>query len=152
MDLWLGIDSDNDGLPDEWEWNVVASDPTGMLQDISQVNPNDDLSGNGMTNLDKFLTGVYALELLDGLNFRIDSVTKSGATSIAKLHFQAITGRTYHISASDDLQTWTKPQPFSIVSDGTSPASYYLAPDVRVLNIFVDVTTNPKKFFKLYAE
>ena len=38
---------------------------------------------------------------------------------VAKLHFQAITGRTYHISTTSDMQNWTNPQPFSLKTDGT---------------------------------
>jgi hypothetical protein len=148
LDLTLGVDSNNDGLPDEWQWDVVNSDTTGRLTDFSQVDPNADFSGNGMTNMGKFLTGVYALEALDGLHFEIDSITNG----IAKLHFQAITGRTYHIVSSDDLKTWTNPQPFSVSSDGLNPKSYHLAASTEILNIYVPLVVSKKKFFNLYVE
>lgn len=145
LDLWLGVDSNNDGLPDEWQWDVVNSDNSGRLTDFTQVDPNADFSGNGMTNMDKFLTGVYALESLDGLHFKVDSVTNG----IAKLHFQAITGRTYHISSSSDLKAWTEPQPFSLASDGSNPVSYYLADQAKILNIYVPVGGSTQQYFNL---
>lgn len=147
LDLWLGVDSNNDGLPDEWQWDVVNAS-NGTLTDFTEVLPGADFSGNGMTNLDKFITGVYALEPQDGLNFHIDSVTNG----IAKLHFQAITGRTYHISSSADFQTWTKPQPFSFADDGSSPFPYHLADASAVRYIYVNVAATPLRFFKLHAE
>jgi hypothetical protein len=148
LDLWLGVDSNGDGLPDAWQWEVVNSDTTGKLTDFTQVDPHADLSGNGMSNMSKFLTGVYALELQDGLHFEVDSVTDG----IAKLRFQAITGRTYHISSSTDLQTWTKPQPFSLEIDGTNVQSYYLADSSKILNIYVPQGNSVQHFYQLYVE
>ena len=162
LDLWLGVDSNNDGLPDEWQQQVVNADTTGRLTDFSQVDPNADFSGNGMTNMDKFLTGVYALEPLDGLHFNLDAITDlSVPTSgnppvpvrVAKLHFQAITGRTYHISTTSDMQNWTNPQPFSLKTDGTEPATHYLADESKILNIYVPLPAGTaKQFFRLYAQ
>ncbi len=148
LDLWLGVDSNNDGLPDAWQWDVVNSDTTGKLTDFTHVDPNADFSGNGMSNLWKFLTGVYALETLDGLHFAVDSVTND----VAKLHFQAITGRTYHISCSSDLINWTKPQPFSIEEDGSNTQSYYLADSSKMVDIFVVQENSKQKYFRLHAE
>jgi len=148
LDLWLGVDANGDGLPDAWQWNVVNSDPTGRLSDFTEVLPGADLSGNGMTNMEKFLTGVYAMELRDGLHFEVDSITDG----IAKLHFQAIAGHTYHISTSLDLSNWDDPVSFSVNSDGSDPHPYYLADSSKVLNIYVPLVDEKQNFFKLYVE
>lgn len=147
LDLWLGLDSNNDGLPDDWQWDIVNSDSTGEYTDFTQIAPNA-LGRNGMTFLQNYMLGTYPLEALDGLNFTIDSVTNG----IAKLHFQAITGRTYHISSSSDMKTWTKPHPFSLSSDGSNPGSFHQADAAKIQNIYVPVTGASKRFFKLYVE
>jgi len=148
LDLWLGEDANGDGLPDAWQWNVVNSDPSGRLSDFTQVLPGDDLSGNGMTNMDKFIAGVYAMEVRDGLHFQVDSITDG----IAKLHFQAISGRTYHIASSSDLVTWQEVEPFSESDDAADLRTHYLAETSKVLNIYVPLTELKQKYFKLYVE
>ena len=148
LDLWLGVDSNNDGLPDKWQWDVVNSDNTGELTDFTQIDPNA-LGRNGLTYYQNYILGTYPLEPTDGLHFKIDSITNG----IAKLNFQAITGRTYHISSSADLKIWTKSQPFSLQSDGqTNPGSYYRAEAAERKNIYVPLSEAPMKFFNLYVE
>jgi hypothetical protein len=148
LDLTLGVDSNNDGLPDEWQWDVVNSDSTGSLTDFSQINPNG-MGRNGLTYYQNYILGTYPLEPSDGLHFKIDSITNG----IAKLHFQAIAGRTYHISSSADLKNWTRPVPFSFASDGqTNPGSYYRAEAAEMKYIYVPLGGAPEKFFNLYVE
>src|SRR6185369_12457623 len=43
--LILGVDSDNDGLPDDWEWMVIANSG-GEVSNLSQVGPGMDLDGD----------------------------------------------------------------------------------------------------------
>jgi hypothetical protein len=61
LDLFLGVDSDGDGLPDFWEQLLVDGDFTGNLLDITDVDPLGDLDNDGMTNLQEFMLGTYAL-------------------------------------------------------------------------------------------
>lgn len=147
LDLWLGVDSNNDGLPDAWQWDVVNSDNTGQLTDFTQIDPNA-LGRNGLTYYQNYLIGTYPLEPTDGLNFKIDSI-KNG---IAKFHFQAITGRTYHVSSSVDLVNWTKIEPFSLQSDASNTASYHRAAASKIQDIYILQDGASKKYFRLYAE
>jgi hypothetical protein len=148
LDLWLGVDANGDGLPDSWQWNVVNSDPSGQLTDYTQVLPDADFSGNGMTNMQKFIAGVYALEVRDGLHFQVDSITGG----IAKLHFQAIAGRTYHLESSSDLINWKKTEAFSLFSDGHELHEYYLSNISQVINVYVPLLGLQQKYFKLYVQ
>lgn len=147
LDLWLGEDINNDGLPDDWQWDVVNSDSTGQYTDFTQIAP-DAFGRNGMTFLQNYMLGTYPLEELEGLHFNIDSVTNG----VAKLHFQAISGRTYHISSSTDLKNWTPNYPFSLNTDGTNTGLFYQADDSKLQNIYVKDVIATKRFFKLYVE
>jgi hypothetical protein len=147
LDLWLGVDSNNDGLPDDWQWNVVNSDSTGELTDFTQIDPNG-MGRNGLTYYQNYILGTYPLEPSDGMNFEIDSITNG----IAKLHFQAITGRTYRISSSVDMEDWTPAEPFSLKTDASNPGTYHRAEAAKIQDIYVPMAEAPKKFFRLHVE
>lgn len=148
LDLWLGVDSNNDGLPDAWQWDIVNSDATGQLTDFTQIDP-DGIARNGLTYYQNYIFGTYPLEPTAGVHFNIDSITNG----IAKLHFQAVTGRTYHIASSNDLKTWTKPVPYSFETDGqTTPRTHFQAEAAEIRDIYVPLGEAPKKYFKLYVE
>ena len=144
IDLTLGVDSDNDGLPDQWEYDLIDSDLSGMLQSLADVNPNDDLDHDGLTNLQEYIAGTYALDNGDGLFLNILSVNNG----LARLRFLAIKGRTYHIRASTSLGTYVL-QPFSIVPSGQNPAPYYQPDDVRTVDAYVPTNGETKTFYKL---
>ena len=67
LDLTLGLDSDNDGLPDAWEQLLIDNDRSGRLRTLADVKPGDDVDGDGLTNYQEYLLGTYALDPLDGL-------------------------------------------------------------------------------------
>ena len=54
--LTLGTvtDTDGDGLADEWEQELIDADPNDALEILADVNPDDDLDGDGLTNLQEF--------------------------------------------------------------------------------------------------
>ena len=147
LDLTLGIDSDNDGLPDQWEYDLIDSDLTGRLQTLADVNPNDDLDGDGLTNLQEYIAGTYALDVTDGLFLHILSVDNG----LARLQFLAIKGRTYTISSSANLTTFL-PQTFSTAPTGANPAMSFLSDDVRTVDAYVPIDVAAQKFYKLKAQ
>ncbi len=55
-------DSDADGLTDGWEQWVIDSDPNDALAVLADVNPGDDLDGDGNSNLEEFEDGTYPLD------------------------------------------------------------------------------------------
>lgn len=114
LNLTLGEDANGDGLPDAWQRLVNA--------DLSQVKPDAD-AGNGLTYLETYLAGTYAVGPTNGFSLNIVGV-HDGAP---QLEFTAVTGRTYSVLGSSDLENW-KPLGFRLSTDGTNAvtrASYY---------------------------
>lgn len=144
IDLTLGVDSDNDGLPDQWELDLIDSDFSGQLHSLADVRPGDDLDGDGLTNLQEYIAGTYALDQTDGLFLKVLSVNNG----LARMQFLAINGRTYSIKSSIGLATFTQ-QAFSIVPTGANPALYYQSDDVRTVDAYVPVNGETKTFYKL---
>lgn len=147
LDLTLGVDSDNDGLPDAWEQALVDADRTGRLKSINDVRPGDDLSGNGLTNLEKFLAGVNALDQLDGV--KLEVVDVSGG--LVRLRFLGITGRTYTIRSSTDSKTWID-QAFSTNPTGVNPAKTYRPDTVQPVEVYVTWSSASHGYFQLFAQ
>jgi hypothetical protein len=146
LDLTLGADSDGDGLPDAWEQMLI--DVLGDGRTLADIKPDDDADGDGLSNLQEYLTGTYAFDSEDGL--RLDIVgTREGRPL---LDFMAIRGRTYTILSSTNMTTW-EPVNFRMADEnnGAAPMSRYSATDVRIVH--AEAITAPKvMFFKLKAQ
>jgi len=99
LNLTLGEDSDGDGLPDAWERALLAQG-----QGLGDINPNDDTDGDGMSNLNEYISGNYAFDKNDGL--RLDIVQKVQGGTV--LEFMGIQGRTYTVQGSPDLKEWNE--------------------------------------------
>ncbi len=147
LDLTLGVDSDGDGLPDDWENDVIDFDPDDDINGLGDVRPGDDIDGDGMTNLSEYIAGTYAFDRLDGLRLEIKEVTNGVAT----LEFVMITGRTYHITSSLDGAHW-ETTPFTLGGATAEPATHHLASSVTLVRARVAVGENPHTLFKLYVE
>jgi hypothetical protein len=142
LDLTLGIDSDGDGLPDAWEYALIAA--LGGNLTLADIRPEDDLDGDGLTNMQEYLAGTYAFDPEDG--FRLDLIDVENDRPL--LEFLAIRGRSYTIEASPDLQNWT-PVEFRILAHGPGAPqlrSYY-ASEVRVLRVEAVPPDGPGPFF-----
>jgi len=125
MDLTLGVDRDGDGIPDAWEEALLAAlNGDGQVQDID---PNGDLDGDGLSNLDEYYTGNYAFDKNDGLVLSIAG-SSNGRPLVEWL---AIRGRSYSLSASIDMETWV-PVDFWIEGESESvPLSQFHSDDVQ---------------------
>lgn len=146
LDLTLGVDSDHDGLPDAWEWDLINQDPNDGLRTLADIRPGDDLDGDGLTNLQEYLAGTYALDRLDGVSIQVVGV----ADGVAHLRFLSITGRSYAIRSSSDGKAW-QDQTFSLSSDVSSPSASYRAADVRTIDAYVK-WSGARGFFQLFAQ
>jgi len=140
LNLTLGEDSDGDGLPDAWERALLAQG-----QGLGDINPNDDTDGDGMSNLNEYISGNYAFDKEDGLRLDIVQRVESGAV----LEFMGIRGRSYTIMGSADLKSWSD---LAFKVDGEESDFEFVRADkvqkfrVTVPNIEGDDTI---KFFKL---
>ena len=133
------MDSDGDGLPDAWEL-------------ANGMNPNDpnDANGDGICNRNEYLAGTYAFDPNDGFRLSLVEVTEGRS----QMEFLAISGRTYTIQASSNLQQWT-PVSFRIVTGGAPGAlqDNYPAIDIRNLRIEVPFQTGTtNRYFKALVQ
>lgn len=147
LDLTLGVDSDGDGLPDAWEQLLIDSDRTGRLRTLADVKPGEDLDGDGLTNYQEYLLGTYALDKVDGLTLAI--VEASGGR--ARLRFSVVTGRTYTIRGSSDLQVWA-PQSFSLGTTSAAAVTSFRATEITIVDAWVTLPPGGTAFYRLYAE
>ncbi len=125
MDLTLGEDLNGDGLPDAWQRRINA--------DLSRVAPGGD-AGNGLTYLQAYQLGLYAVSPTNGFRLEILSQTNG----LNRLEFMGVTGRRYLIETSTDLNLWT-PVSFRVPADGAgSPLrDSYMAPAVGPVRVEV---------------
>jgi len=99
------LDSDNDGLPDDWEQFYF-----GRLG----IGATNSFAGDGVSNFSKYLAGTNPTNSAN--NFRLLSIGQTaGAT---RLRFTFAPSRQYSIQWSDDLQHW---------QTITNPALLYLS-------------------------
>ncbi len=146
LDLTLGVDSDGDGIPDSWEQLLIDSDYTGKLLSLADIRAGDDLDGDGLSNLDEYLIGTYAMDGNDGL--RLEVVGVSNGT--AQLRFAIVSGRNYTIKSSSDLKTWQSAS--FIFAPGETAISSFRANDTTLVDAFVTVGTASTLSFRLHAD
>lgn len=148
VDLTLGEDTDNDGLPDAWERSVIAAGKLGF--GIDGLKPGARLNGNSLSVMDAYLAGTYAWDPKDG--FRLDIVEFSQADPV--LEFVALRGRSYTVSGSDDLQNW-KPLSFRVQgASSDAPRSFYQTTQLQRVRVVVggDADGAAPKFYKLLVK
>ena len=146
LDLTLGLDSDNDGLPDAWEQALIDNDRTGRLRTLADVKPGDDLDGDGLTNELEYRLGTYALDPLDGLALTV----VEAVNGFAHLRFAVTVGRTYTIKASSDLTTWAA-QSFSLGTAAGASVPAFAATTITVQDVWVPLPPGGTAFYRLYA-
>ena len=97
INVTAGQDEDGDGIPDEWEWELVrwANDPAyATLQD---VRPGDDYDGDGVSNLDEYRAGTFAF--LDYDKFSAEAFRKA-ANGRVGIDVLTIPGKAYRIESA----------------------------------------------------
>ena len=147
IDLTLGVDANNDGLPDAWQDLLRL-----ILGPDALLGPNDDADGDGISNLNEYLAGTYAFDPESG--FRLSIFT--GPTGTPMLEFMAVSPRTYTVYNSTNLQDWT-PIRFNIPGDGPTGTNLpnYQGNDIRTLQIEPILPDGPpaaNQFFKVQVQ
>jgi len=142
LDLTLGEDADGDGLPDAWEWALVAMMGGGLTP--AEVRPEDDADGDGLSNLQEYTAGTYAFDPADGFRLEI----AGSETGPPRLDFLAIRGRTYALFGSTDAESWTALM-FRRVSAGPLAPwlSEYAATSVQPLQIEAQIPDGQEMLF-----
>ncbi len=107
VDLTLGEDTDQDGLPDSWERAMIQSGKLNLS--LAQFSPTNRINGNALTVMESYVAGTYAWDPKDGFRLDIQSMDPAGPV----LRFMGLRGRSYTISGSDDLKSWT-PMRFAV--------------------------------------
>lgn len=143
LDLTLGEDLDGDGLPDAWERSLLRD---GLS--LEDINGSDDADGDGMSNLDEYISGNYAFDANDGLRLEIVEIKEHGPV----LEFLAVRGRSYELYGAIQLNEW---QPVLMNISGIEESqTSWLAKESKVIRI--EVALDPEKpvlqFFKLLAQ
>lgn len=144
LDLTLGEDTDNDGLPDAWEQALI--DVYGGT--LADIRPGDDLDGDGISNYSEYLAGTYAFDPADG--FFLNLVGASGGN--AQLQLLAIRGRSYSIESTSDLGQQWLPTQFRLKTTGPGGEliATYQATNTLILQIEVPPSGPPstRKFYR----
>jgi len=102
LDLNLGADANNDGLPDAWqEWQLYQSGRTPGTPgwNINLITKTGDFDGDGVSNYDEYVAGTFAGDATERFDLKI---VGKGAAEVA-FEFFAITGKIYAIEESSDL-------------------------------------------------
>jgi hypothetical protein len=148
LDLTLGEDSDGDGLPDRWERELI--DSLAGLNSLDDVNGEDDSDGDGLSNLDEYVSGNYAYDDRDGFTLKLKRVDDG----MAVLEFRALRSRSYRVLSSNDLESWV-PVAFEFVDD-TTEAEYDVFQSDKVEQVEIVIAESERdivgRFFKLQVE
>lgn len=146
LDLSLGVDANNDGLPDAWqEWQLYQAGrrPGQSGWDINLITKNGDFDGDGTSNFLEYLAGTFAGDATERFELRLTGKT---ATAVS-FEFYTITGKVYGIEESTDLQTWTA-APFALTAGGTT-VNLHQAASVGVTPAYVATTAGAARFYRL---
>lgn len=149
LDLTLGVDANGDGLPDAWEHAFLST--LGSRLTLNDLSAGLDLLGNGRSLKQEFLLGYYPFDPVDSLAVTLVSV--NGGAPI--LQFTAMTGRSYSLLGSADLQQWTA-LPFLVSDEGPAGGvhTYYYSPGIANVQIQAvpPASGPPPTFFKILLQ
>jgi len=146
LDLTLGVDANNDGLPDAWqEWQLYQAGrrPGQAGWDIGLITKNGDFDGDGTSNWLEYVAGTFAGDATERFELRLTAKT----VTTVSFEFYAITGKVYGIEQSSDLQTWTT-APFALTAGGAT-VTLHKAAAVGVLSVHTAVGAGESRFYRL---
>jgi hypothetical protein len=142
-----GIDTDADGLPDEWEWELLENS-LGAYSTIAEIRPEDDADLDGVSNWDEYRAGTLAFAPED---FLYIEETARVANGRLRLRFLSTAGITYQVRAADSLGSeavWPT-VPFAL--DGqTAAANGAVVGNGYYLSLYADID-GAHRFFRIDA-
>jgi hypothetical protein len=137
------VDSNGDGLPDPWEYELIAHSG-GRLTTLNDVKPNDDLDGDGMTNLEEYLAGTFAWLAQDNLAISEFAALPSGACRIS---FWSVAGKAYNLLSTTELGAAWAPASVGLSEDLSSQLIAFEGTG-GWLSVYV-APQSPSAFFRL---
>ncbi|HEY5913565.1 MAG TPA: hypothetical protein VJA21_23505 [Verrucomicrobiae bacterium] len=115
IDATAATDLDRDGLPDRWEYELIAWSG-GALHTLTDVRPEDDFDGDGMTNLEEYRSGTFAFLPYDYLYIERYEPTPNNRL---RLTFLSVPGKAYSVGcATNVMQAAWQPSPFAASDTG----------------------------------
>ncbi len=146
LDLNIGADANDDGLPDAWqEWQLYQAGfrPGDAGWDIGAITRDGDYDGDGTSNFLEYLAGTFATDATE----RFELVITERTESLVSFEFFSITGKVYAIEASSDLVNW-EPVPL-LTSPTAEPVDFYRATAVDILPIHVATEPGAQRFYRI---
>jgi hypothetical protein len=142
LDLTLGVDTDLDGLPDAWERALLQR--LGLpLNELARVTPGGVLEADGLTNLQKYISGTYSGDTSQSFYLKIKEVTDSDVG----VEFYTLTNKVYSVEKSADLAVWT---PVTFTVGIGREVSVYTATSTEVVTARIPwVSGEEKAFYRL---
>jgi hypothetical protein len=144
-----GTDTDGDGLPDEWEQQLVENS-NGALRHLLEVRPEDDLDGDGVSNGDEYRGGTYAFLGDDFLAIEEMATVVGGQL---RLRFLTTRGITYRVDATRQLGgeiAWQR-QPFALTESEGALSHDALVGDGFYVSVYVRIS-EAHHFYRLVAQ
>jgi len=149
VDLTLGTDSNNDGLPDAWELAFLAT--LHLNIPLSFLNANQDLAHDGKTLRSEFLLGSYPFDPARPCKIAFLGFREGGPI----LSFPTVTGRYYSIEVSSNAVDWAI-VPFRLPSDGPGAAQreYFYSPNITTVQATLDPPPPGTKaqFYRIFVQ
>ncbi len=147
--LCIGSDADHDGLPDEWESRIIGSSG-GVFTNLAQVVGTDDFDGDGVNNRDEFLAGTdptWDVEVL-----RIQEIRMVPAAGRMGVAFFSVPGKTYRVTAADDMQGVFRSFPLATTETGATGADFWRGTGYYSW-LYIDIPANtPLRFLRVEVE
>ena len=99
INITAGTDSDGDRIPDEWEEAVLYWSSNPFVTTIEELNPNDDLDGDHVSNWDEYIAGTLADDPSDFFY----AERGLAAAGYVRIEFYSVRGKIYRVFSTPSL-------------------------------------------------